>query len=955
MKKTITRISALLGMLVCSGSLVHAQFQFSNANSRLNTAAFNSGCPVTVIDWNNDGLDDIVRLKNARSVYIEIQRTNNTFETRYLGDFSGTSGWAWGMCVADVDHNGFKDIMAGSSSQPKIMMISSDGMTGTISNLSGNYFVQNCTFADFNNDGWEDLFVCDDNNPSHIYMNDGTGALIANTSIINFTIHPGTIGGDPMDSGNYGSVWTDFDNDNDLDLYIAKCRQSSSVTDGSDPRRVNVMFVNNGDGTFTENAAAYNLNSFWQTWTASFGDIDNDADLDLLLTNHDHESQIMLNDGSGHYTDISATAGVVLSDMTPIQSVMEDFDNDGFTDILVAGSASRFYHNNGNNTFTRINGAFDNNNMESFAIGDLNHDGAVDVYASYANIYTTPSSINDVVWLNGSTSGKHFFNLDLEGTVSNKGAIGARAKIYGAWGVQMREVRTGEGYGTVNTSMLHFGLGNETAIDSVVISWPSGMHQVIVNPQVDQFLSVYEGTCIGPEAVVTTPGAMVLCPGQSLALSAPQGYSYLWSTGETTETIQVNAQGEYNVRVASTGSNACASVSRTISVSLSPDETPSIAAIGETTFCNGGSVTIQAPAGLNGYSWSNGATGTNTIEATQTGSYTLTIQGACSAFTSSSVSVTALSPSTPVADDVTLALPATATLTATGDSLEWYDAPGGNLLGTGASFETPVVNTSATYYVVNVAPFGGGLYAGGLPTPLSNNQFGATTSNAKVYFDVLKASTLRTFTVYTDTPGARKFDMYNAGGTLLNSATATLVTGANVVTLNFDLQVGTGYYLMTDASFNQALLGQNSPRLHRENNAGQVAYPYLVSDLVSITSNQFGAQYYFYYFDLKIEQAPVYCSSDAHAVTVTVDNTTGINTSSEASLSVYPNPADQLLSIRSSVANGRVSLMDATGRIVKEQTIQASTNMNVSDLSAGVYMLRVASENSSKVMRVVIQ
>jgi hypothetical protein len=160
---------------------------------------------------------------------------------------------------------------------------------------------------------------------------------------------------------------------------------------------------------------------------------------------------------------------------------------------------------------------------------------------------------------------------------------------------------------------------------------------------------------------------------------------------------------------------------------------------------------------------------------------------------------------------------------------------------------------------------------------------------------------------------------------------------------------------MTDASFNQTLLGQNSPRLHRENNAGQVTYPYLVSDLVSITSNQFGAQYYFYYFDLKIEQAPVYCSSDAHAVSVTVDNTTGINSASEASLMVYPNPADQLLSIRSSVANGRVSLMDATGRIVKEQTIQTSTNMNVSDLSAGVYMLRVASENSSKVMRVVIQ
>lgn len=955
MKKNLLCFTAILLVSLIGNGNLNAQFQFENANSRLSTAAFNSGCPTTIVDWNNDGLDDIIRLKNGKSVYVEIQKTNQTFETRYFGDFSGSNGWAWAMCVADVDHNGYKDIVGGAGSSCKIMMISNDGNTGTLVTLAGSYFVQNCTFADFNNDGWEDLFACDDNAPAHIYLNDGAGNLVPSTTTINFTLHSGNIGGDPMDSGNYGSVMTDFDNDGDMDLYIAKCRQSSTTSDGSDPRRVNVMFVNNGDGTYTENAAAYGINIAWQTWTASFGDIDNDADLDLLLTNHDHESQIMRNDGTGHYTDISSTAGVVLSDITPIESVMEDFDNDGYMDILVSGSSSRFYHNNGNSTFTRINGTFDTNNMESFSIGDLNHDGLVDIYASYANIYTTPSSINDVIWLNNSNANTHFLNVDLEGSASNKGAIGARAMIYGSWGVQMREVKAGESYGTVNSSILHFGIGSSTEIDSVVIKWPSGARQVIDSPQIDQFVSVIESTCIAPEAIITSPTSLVLCQGQTLQLNAPQGYQYLWSSGQTTQTIQVSTMGEYNVRVSPIGNTACSSISKTITVSLSPDETPSIAAIGETTFCNGGSVVISAPTGLNGYAWNNGATGSNSITVDQSGSYSLSIQGACATFSSTSIDVVELTPALPTADDVFLSTPGTASLVAVGDSIQWYDAPGGNLLGTGSTFGTPVLSSNTTYYAVNVNAYGGGLSNGGLVAPLTTNQFGATTTNSKVYFNVNTPCTLRSFTVYTDTPGARKFDMFSASGTLLNTVTSTLVSGANNITLNFNLAVGTGYYLVTDAAFNQTLLGQNSPRLQRENSGTLVVYPYLIGDLVSITSNQYGNQYYFYYYNIQVEKAPVYCSSDVRAVNVVVDNTTSISDNVNSSVGIYPNPADKFISITTEFANNNLTLMDAAGRIIKNQTIPQSGTFGIDEVPAGIYLLRVANEKSNSVHRLVIQ
>ena len=156
---------------------------------------------------------------------------------------------------------------------------------------------------DVNDDGWEDIFACDDNNPSHIWLNDGTGNF-ALSNIIDFNIHPWSIGGDPADAGNYGSVWTDFDNDGDVDLYIAKCRQG--VGSSSDPRRVNLLYVNNGNSTFTQMDTAYGVADSMESWTSNFSDIDNDGDLDLLITEQNSPSRILENDGTGHYSDITS-------------------------------------------------------------------------------------------------------------------------------------------------------------------------------------------------------------------------------------------------------------------------------------------------------------------------------------------------------------------------------------------------------------------------------------------------------------------------------------------------------------------------------------------------------------------------------------------------------------------------------------------------------------------------
>ncbi|HZF99670.1 MAG TPA: FG-GAP-like repeat-containing protein [Chitinophagales bacterium] len=936
-----------LAVAALSCFAANAQVAFTNANNRLVNSDFHSGCSIAVVDWNGDGLDDIVRLDQGHDLYVEIQNGTGLFESRFFGAM-GTSS-AWGMAVADVDHNGFKDVLTGGGTC-RLMMMSDDGLTGNIVTLpNGTFFMQNANFADINNDGWLDLFACDDNAQSHIWLNDGTGAFPVESDIIDFDITP------TDDSGNYGSVWTDFDNDGDIDLYIAKCRQS--VNNPTDGRRINVLFENNGDGTYTSNAAEYNIAIGWQTWTSNFADIDNDGDLDLLVTNHDFESQIWENDGTGHYTDITATTGFNVSDITPIESVLEDFDNDGWVDILITGSASRFFKNNGDKTFTKITGLFDNDDIESFAIGDLDHDGFIDVYGGYANIYTNPTSIDDVLWLNEGNA-NHFFNLVLEGTVSNLDAVGARAFIYGPWGMQLRENHCGESYGTVNTFHLHFGLGESTQIDSVVIKWPSGITQTILNPVVDQFLTVIENDCVSPEAIVTANGPLAICDGESVELETPAGYSYLWNNGETTQAITISTSGEYYVAVTAPGNN-CTSISAAVTLLANPDETPTIAASGITAFCEGGSITLDAPYGYSAYLWSNGSTDQD-ITVTEAGTYTLAATGLCATFTSNEIEVNVLNPDMPAAENDTVLAPgASVTLTATGDNVQWYDAPvGGTLLYSGNAFTTPVLTSTTMYYVQNNEVFGGEVAVGGLGAPSGGNQFPGNNTNAKVYIDVYENCTLLSSKVYTDYAGYRLFEMYTNGGILYDTALVYVNVDSTIVMLNMDLEPGS-YYLTTDATVNAQIPGWSGtgPRLKRNPSGTGVAYPYTIGDMLAITGNDQSGSFYYNFYDVTVKDESVVCESERVPVEVFYDTDISVNNLASNSISVFPNPAFNSLNVVMSI-NGEytIALVDALGRTVFEQTASgASAVIDVASLASGVYNLAVGNNGLVENVKVVLQ
>jgi len=1031
MRKIFTFSFVLLASFLSAVSTLQAQMQFTNSNIKI-AAASHSGCAVSVVDMNNDGLDDLVKMDQSTTLIIDIQNQDGTFSHYNLGNITGSSR-VWGMAVADVDHNGWKDVATGTNGDCYLVKISWTGSTlaASTTTLTTSYFTQNITFGDFNNDGWVDLFVCDDVDYPKIYMNDGagnlpilamsfnsmtlatgaqsmtvqsglsftpgqtvqvgfdasnymtgtvtsysavTGQLDVNVIAVqgsgtytSWSVHPDVIfntnsyqtlnvSGDPYDSGNYGSTWTDFDNDGDMDLYIAHCRQSASSS--NDMRRRDRLFVNDGNNGFTEAAQSYGIEvtTFPQTWTTSFGDLDNDGDLDLVMTNHGENGQILQNDGTGHYTDITASTGfsTEVKSMDPIESMVEDFDNDGFLDILVTGGGSGdsyvLYRNNGNRTFTLMNAPIPaaGNGMLSFATGDLDHDGRTDIFASYGNVYNTPTATADVLYLNTTRNFNHFITFNLTGTASNAGAIGARVTIYGAWGIQIREVRSGESYGTSNSFQMHFGLGTATTIDSVRIDWPSHQQTHLYNLQADQFVTAIEGGCNLTGNII--PGPHVFCTGQSLTLNAAAGFnSYLWSDGSTGTSTTLFATDTLNVLV--TNASGCSNISPTIVAQMNPDETPVVTSSQEElNFCQGDSIVLTSSPAAS-YLWSNGAV-TQSTAIYNSGVFTVTTQGACTTWTSASTTLNEFAAPAPSTSNATLPAPGTATLTATGNDIFWFaDAAGGTALYNGASFLTPFLNNDTVFYAEDRYSYGGHLDSTGMFYH-SGTTYSGSTTNGSLIFDVQKDCILKSVKVYTDSAGVRLIELRNSLNTVIQSAMVNLPADTSIVMLNFNLVPGTNYQLGTNTAQNMTTFGYASPRLRR--NTLNISYPYTLNNLLSITTSDFGSTRYYYFYDWQVEEAPTVCISDRTAAYV--DVITGIqNINGNTSIRLFPNPANSSLHVRFEkelVSDTRISLVDLTGREIIHQDYKTildgqEIQINTSAVAAGTYLVHIENDGAS--------
>lgn len=841
--------------LLLTGAILSANaqnpFTFTNANSKLGTSVYHSGNSVTVADMNGDGLDDIAVLDDANDLYYVLQQTGQNFNSIHGGSTGSSS--CWSMVVADADNDGVRDVAVGYNGSVKYVKPNTSLTSFPVVTLpNSGFFLQNMNFADVDNNGFVDIFGCNDVGTSAFWGNSGTGTYPSTTNFFS-TNNPGAVD----NSGNYGSIWTDVDNDGDVDFYIAHCRQSTGNTDG---RRLDQLFINNGSGNYIlDTTNARGLRNLHQTWTASFEDIDNDGDFDCLLTETDVASQIFLNDGNGYFTEITNSTNFFIN-ITAYQSKMADFDNDGYVDIMISGDDARLFHNNGDNTFTYVSGAFDVNGMKSFAVGDLNHDGRLDMYSSYASGYNSPTSTDDVIWMNTTNNNNHFITFNLQGTASTRDALGAKVIIYGAFGKQVREVRAGESYGTTNTFACHFGLGSNTQIDSAVVKWPKGGTTKLGTTPADQFITVIEGQCYSANNIITATGALALCGGQPLTMNATPGYVYLWNTGATTPGITVNTEGEYNVRITDT-ITGCSSISKTVTILTTPDETPVVTLTGAPSFCGGDSVTLTStPAAA--YQWSTGET-TQTITVKNTGSYTVTVQGSCAPFSSQAVTLSKVNTdvTTPTSPAVCSGNSATIQLSTTATAYWFTTDTGSTALYSGTSYQTPALTQDATYYV-EVRDSAEG-QAGSIG-PVDNSFGAGSYFNGNQYqlFDVYKTIVLKTVKVYAGSQKSRTIQLRNASGTVLQQAVVNIDSGIQIVPLNFTIQPGNNYQLGWAPGSN--------PNFFR-NNDGAV-YPYTLNGLISITGTSAGTLGYWYaYYDWQVEEPVLACASPRVPVTVTVN------------------------------------------------------------------------------------
>ncbi|MCL4177408.1 MAG: VCBS repeat-containing protein [Verrucomicrobia bacterium] len=399
-------------------------------------------------DYDNDGdLDLFVSCGEpytSRFFRNDLGAGNSTLFTgvttgAWVNTVAVNAGAAWG----DYDNDGFVDLAVVNSGMPpqSEFLYRNDGSGGMLRVTappltSSGGRSQGCAWGDHDNDGDLDLVVAnafyETNQPTFLFRNDRAGVFTRETT------------GPLVTTPGYhlGLAWADYDNDGDLDLYVAKVTALSSSSEG--------LFVNNGDGTFTPDLA---VRSDATSQGPAWGDFDNDGYLDLFVCNQGEADMLLHNEHDGTFTRI-LDSDPVTAVAHGFSSAWADLDNDGFLDLFVANN-----------------------------------------WAENAAQRAEPNFLyrNDAA-SNGNTNG--WLLVRLIGTASNRSGIGAKirakATLSGKEVWQLREISGGSGKSNQNDLRAHFGLGDAAQVDLLRIEWPSGIVQEIANLPANQALTVTE-------------------------------------------------------------------------------------------------------------------------------------------------------------------------------------------------------------------------------------------------------------------------------------------------------------------------------------------------------------------------------------------------------------------------------------------------------------------------------
>lgn len=856
--------------------------------------------PPTIVDTDGDGREELIRF-STEGVYIDFFSPTGGRYTRHLS-LNLQHPPKWSVCSGDVDQNGLPDfIMAGDK---KVSLLKPNGNTYTEMVLDGSLVSQRSNMVDVDGDGDLDVFVCNDEGANFFYENDGKGNLNVSSVLDELS---------PL-AGNYSSLWTDINGDLLPDLYLSKC--FANVPPG-DLRRKNLLYKNKGNGQFEEIGQQAGVADSAQTWTTAFEDFDNDGDMDAYVLNHDLSNRLFRNNGNETFTDVIATSGLDPIDYSAFEVATADFNNDGFLDILTDQEQS-LYLGNGDLTFVPVV-----TEAKAGAVGDVNNDGFIDVFRA-RTLYQNVKNEN------------HWIKFFLTGIQSNKNGIGAKIKVYTSDYTQTRELRSGQGYAAMSGLQIHFGLGQQSGVDSVYVFWPSGKITTLRALDAD---TLYEITEFHGPSEPARPEIIDSFMCQSpMYLHAPSlTGSYLWSTGDTTRTLAIDEPGIYTAFRAD-GNGSWQPVVR-YRIQLENNSPPVFLrdSIVQTA-CLGSEISLpwyEDGDVVASQNWE----GKKHVLIREEGWYTIEKALGClpGQILTDTINVAYLSVEKPRVDSTHWTQDSVTFYSSDPNTLWYEDDISNQPLAEGPSYTGSIAFLFNKVFLEAFRRLPNPVLSGG-----RKNAMGASASFPKrdLYFSINEEMILHSFDMYVlqaENEGSRRISITTEAGDTLAVFSPFLTAGKNVV--NLDIKLNRGRYKLGCDRSDQAM------------NAGEYNYPYPLAHLGSIDSCSESVNFYPYYYNWQFSGPSRVCTSERN-IFIWLSSEEQPDT---RDLELYPNPANEMVYINSGLHKpSSFTISKSDGTSVMEGEISEEKSISVAHLLPGIYWIKFDLDDRGCVVKKVV-
>lgn len=624
----------LIVLLLLSTTWASAQFEditeqleAHNVNVTSPTNGYGSG--ISFYDFNGDGWDD-VSIAGGTNHPVFLINNNGVLEPAPFSIPNFGNARIHSMLWVDYDNDGDADLFI-SRQNGAMQLWQNDGELNftNVAALSGleqdNYIYANACWGDYDHDGCLDFYVTK-NYSFFNYMDTlYTSQLYKSNCDGTFTEVAAEAGVQLIPRTELQPVWVDVNNDGWEDLFIAVDRLPFQ----------NELFLNNQDGTFTQISESANINDQLDAMGASVADFDHNGYLDIYVGNNpiDPGNAFYQNHGDLTFTNIAAAMDLDLGEESTLSTwgaMFIDYDNDTWEDLFLATMiftgqphpGSRLYSNNAGESFTNITVESNINDTfptETFtvAMGDLNNDGYYDYVTGNRHPYTPR--------LKRSLGGENnFLSVELEGTLANSDGIGTWIRCYVNGNEYVRYTMCGENLAGQNSSKKIFGLAQYTLVDSLVLDWNSGTHEVYYDVAVNQQLYLIEGASFLEPIEIAYNGDLEICSGDSIVLDGGEQDNLVWNTGDEGQYLTVYNSGSYSVTA--TNQFGLSSYSDTVQVVISP--TPQVDFDVQGVSCTNaddGSLEVSISTGpMQQIVWSTGEENTLVLTGLDGGIYSFT-------------------------------------------------------------------------------------------------------------------------------------------------------------------------------------------------------------------------------------------------------------------------------------------------------------------------------------------